>query len=111
MRQRTYRYWGKFKKVSEIEYDKSMLDQVGVRFRRLPEGEFHQACPISTHGHFWQLDVTGEALPLGSLLEIEQGSTLYWGAVQEVDGSKATVSIEHSLDTSRLQPLGEIWGK
>jgi hypothetical protein len=88
-----------------------MLEEVEVRLRRLPEGQFHPVLRVSTQGHFWQLDLGEEALPLGSLLEIEQGSTLYWGAIQEIDGSKATVSIEHSLDTARLQPLSEIWGE
>lgn len=89
----------------------SMPERVGVRLRRLPDGDFREARRITSQGRFWELDLAGETFPLGSLLEIEQDSTLYWGAVQELDGSTATVWIEHSLDRSRLQPVREVWGE
>lgn len=97
--------------VGAIEYHEAMPERVTVRVRRLPDGGFQEACRISSQGRFWELELDGEALALGSLLEIERESILYWGALQEIDGSKATVSIEHSLDTSRLQPIREIWGE
>jgi hypothetical protein len=58
-----------------------------------------------------ELDVTGEELPLGALLEIENGRTLFWGQLQQLEGNIAIVSVEHSLDTSRLQPIQEVWGE
>lgn len=88
-----------------------MPERVTVRLRRLPDGGFQEARRISSQGRFWVLEWEGEALALGSLLEIKRESVLYWGALQEIDGSKATVCIEHSLDTSRLQPIREIWGE
>jgi len=88
-----------------------MSNRVGVRVRRLPDGKFRDAAQISLEGRFLEVDVTGEALPLGALLEIENGPTLFWGQLQQIKGSSAIVSIEHSLDTSRLEPIREVWGE
>jgi len=87
-----------------------MSDTVGVRVRRLPDGPFHDALQISLEGRYLELDIT-EELPLGSLLEIERGPTLYWGQLQQLEGTTATVWLEHWLDSSRLQPIREVWGE
>ena len=88
-----------------------MPERVGVKVRRLPDGSFQGAQPISIQGRLWQLGIADESLQLSSLVEIEQGSTLYWGAVQQVEGSTATVWIEHCLDRARLQSIRELWGE
>lgn len=88
-----------------------MPERVAMKLRHLPEGEFQEACRVSSQGRYWELDVPRETPQLGSLLEIEHGSTVYWGVVEELDGSKATVLIEHSLETSRLKPIREVWGE
>jgi hypothetical protein len=96
---------------TEMEYDTCMPERVGVRVRRLPDGEFCNAFQTSSGDRFFELDVTGDGLPLGSLLEIESGSALYWGEVRQQAGSLALVWIEHSLDKSKLQPIRESWGE
>jgi hypothetical protein len=106
-----YRYPRKFKTTDKIEYDTYMPDRVGVKVRCLPDGDFHDALQVSSEGRFLELELTGESLPLGSLLEIEQGSMLYWGELQQVEGTTATVFVEHLLDSSGLQPIREIWGE
>jgi hypothetical protein len=88
-----------------------MPDRVGVRVRCLPDGHFRDAAQISWHGACLELDVPGETLPAGSLLEIEQGPVFLWGELQQLNGTTAIVSVEHSLDTSRLQSVREIWGE
>jgi len=88
-----------------------MPDRPGIRVRRLPDGAFQDATQISLEGRFLELNVTGEELPLGALLEIESGQTIFWGQLQQTNGVTAIVSIEHSLDTSRLQPIREVWGE
>jgi hypothetical protein len=88
-----------------------MPERLGVRVRRLPDGEFRNAFQTSSGGRFLELDVTGEELSLGSLLEIELGTTLFWGELLQLVGSTAVVRIEHSLDTSKLPPIREIWGE
>jgi len=88
-----------------------MPDRAGIRVRRLPDGEFHDAAQISLEGRFLELNVTAEELSVGALLEIESGPILFWGELQQKNGVTAIVSIEHSLDTSRLQPIREVWGE
>jgi hypothetical protein len=88
-----------------------MPGKVGVRVRRLPDGEFRDALQTSSGGRFLELDVTGETMSLGSLLEIEHGSTLYWGELLQWVGPTAVVRIEHSLDRSKLKPIRETWGE
>jgi hypothetical protein len=88
-----------------------MSGQVEVRVRRLPDGAFREATQISLEGRFLELDIGGETLPLGALLEIENGPTLLWGQLQQRKGDSAIVAIEHSLDTSRLGPIREVWGE
>ena len=88
-----------------------MPERVGIRVRRLPDGEFRDAIQTSSGGRLFELDVTGETLSVGSLLEIEDGSTLYWGELLQLLGSTAVVRIEHSLDRSKLQPIREAWGE
>jgi len=101
----------KFKTTGQIEYDTYMPERVGVRVRRLPDGEFRDALQTSSDGRFLELDLRGEVLSLGALLEIERGSTLYWGELLELAGATALVWIEHSLDRSKLQPIRETWGE
>ncbi len=88
-----------------------MPEGIVVRVRPLPGGDFRDARQVSSNGRFLELNISGESLPLGSLLEIEQGSSLYWGELQQFVGSAALIYIEHSLDRSRLQPIGDIWGE
>ena len=88
-----------------------MPEGIDVKVRCLPDGDFRDARLVSSNGRFVELNLSGENLPLGSLLEIEQGSSLYWGELQQQVGPTAIVSIEHSLDRSRLQPIREIWGE
>jgi hypothetical protein len=87
-----------------------MSEQARLKVRRLPDGQFSDVLEVSSGGRFLEFESSGERLPLGSLLEIEQGSMLYWGELQQLVGSTARVAIEHSLDRSRLQPIREIWG-
>jgi hypothetical protein len=100
----------KCKTIGSLEYDTYMPEGVGIRVRRLPEGDFRDALQVSTSGRFLELTLPGEPLPLGCLLEVEHGPSLYWGELQQLVGSTAIVCIEHSLDRSKLQPIGQIWG-
>ena len=88
-----------------------MPEKVGVRVRRLPDGEFHEALETSLGGRLIEISVTDEAFPLGSLLEFKRGSMLYWGDLVQLAGSTARIWIEHSLDRSKLQPVRDMWGE
>jgi len=88
-----------------------MPERVAVRLRRLPDGEFSDALQTASGERFIELHLAGQKLSLGSLLEIERGSTLYWGELRQMTGSTALVWIEHCLDRSQLKPIQEIWGE
>ena len=87
-----------------------MPDGVGIRLRCLPDGAFQQAAEIGWNHRILELDVTGCQLPQRALLEVESESMLYFGELVRNDGSTASVSVEHSLDRSRLEPIRETWG-
>jgi len=97
--------------MGQIEYDTCMPEKVGVRVRRLPDGEFSDALQTSSDGRFLEFELGCGAFSQGSLLEIERGTTVLWGELRTVSGSTARVWIEHSLDRSKLQPILEIWGE
>jgi hypothetical protein len=88
-----------------------MPEIVGVKVRALPVGEFRDALKLSSSDSFLELEIPGEIMPAGELLEIDCGPILYWGELVEVVGSKAVVRIDHSLDKAKLQPIREIWGE
>ena len=87
-----------------------MPEPVGVKVRCLPDGEFRDAIHTASEGRFFELDVTADTFSLGSLLEIEKGTMVYWGELKQFVGPAALVQIEHSLDRSKLQPIRDIWG-
>jgi len=87
-----------------------MSEPVGVKLRCLPDGQFQDVFEIALKGRLLELDLAGLDVPVGSLLEMECGSMLYLGQLQQKTGSVAVVLIEHSLDRTKLKPIQEIWG-
>jgi len=81
-----------------------------VRLRCLPDGAFQNASELGWKGRTLELDITGCELSQGVLLEIEAGSMLYFGELVRNDGSTASVSVEHSLDRAKLEPIQQTWG-
>ena len=110
VRYQPHRYARKCKKSGEIEYHTLMSERARMKVRRLPDGEFSDAFQVSAGGRFLEFESSGPLPPLGSLLEIEHGSMLYWGELQHIEGYTARVFVEHSLEGSHLQPIREIWG-
>ena len=87
-----------------------MSEDVGVRVRALPNGEFQPASETAWRGRLLELDLAGAHFPLGTLLEIERGPMLYLGQLQLQTGPAAVVAIEHSVDRDALKPILETWG-
>ncbi|MBZ5724549.1 MAG: hypothetical protein LAP87_06085 [Acidobacteriia bacterium] len=83
-----------------------------VRVRSLPDGEFVEGREVSRRGSVLELEIAnpGRELSQGALLEIESGSMLYLGELQQWSGSKVIVLVEHSLDRSKLSSIQESWG-
>ena len=87
-----------------------MPAEIGVKVRSLPDGEFHHASEIGWKGRLLELDVRNGIFPLGTLLEIEHGAMVYLGELQQLNGSKLVVAIEHSVNRETLKPIQEVWG-
>jgi hypothetical protein len=87
-----------------------MPEQSGVRLRVLPEGKSQDASIVGWKGRLLELDFPGGNFPLGTLLEIEHGTMVYLGELQQQTGAALIVAIEHSVDCKKLKPIQEIWG-
>jgi hypothetical protein len=81
-----------------------------VKFRQLPQGEFHEASHLGWEGRVLRIDLLGHDLALGAPLEIESGFMLYLGELCQRDGSVGSVLIEHSLDRAKLATDRDHWG-
>ena len=86
-----------------------MPEQIGVKVRTLPDGEFQHASEVGWVGRLLELDLSGGSFPPGTLLEIESGAMVYLGELQQQAGSRAVVAIEHSVNRSALKPIRDIW--
>jgi hypothetical protein len=88
-----------------------MPEQIGVKIRTLPDGEFRHASEVGWTGRLLELDLLGGSFPLGTLLEIENGGMVYLGQLQQQTGSRAVVAVEHSVNRDTLKPIQDIWGR
>ena len=94
-----------------MEYDTSMPAQNAVKVRCLPDGGFLEGTEAG-----WEKTSLSVALPgpkdgfsQGVLVEIECGSMLYLGEVQQCSESGFTARVEHSLDLHRLASIQDAW--
>jgi hypothetical protein len=87
-----------------------MSERLGIKLRRLPDGPSLNVFEVCVNGHFLELDLAGADVPVGALVEIERGSLVYLGELQQRQGQTATVQVEHTLDITRLKPIREMWG-
>lgn len=87
------------------------MSRIGVKLRCLPDGDFQEGHEIGRKGRMLELDLSDEArgFPRGALLEIECGSMLYLGELQERIGSTAVVLVEHAVDRARLASIQDAW--
>jgi hypothetical protein len=86
-----------------------MPEQIWVRVRALPDGEFRHASEVGWNGRLLELDLPNGSFPLGTLLEIEHGAMVYLGELQQITGRNAVVAVEHSVDLDKLKPIQETW--
>ena len=88
-----------------------MPDRIAVTLRSLPDGDRRNGYQSGWKGCFLELDLEQESQELcpGALLEIECGSMLYWGELQERKGSVAVVLVEHRVDRASLAAIQETW--
>jgi hypothetical protein len=103
-------WYRQYPKMKQVEYDTGMSEEIGLRVRALPDGEFQPASETGWKGRLLELDLAGGHFPLGALLEIEQGAMVYLGELQQRIGSTVVVAIEHSVNCDALKPIRETWG-
>lgn len=83
-----------------------------LRVRRLPDGPVEDATEGTWNKNLLTILLaaqTGEICK-GNLVQIESGSLLVLGEVQQVTGPEALVRVEHTIDRSKLATTQEIWG-
>jgi hypothetical protein len=88
-----------------------MSERICLRYRRLPEGEFLQGRHLACHGVRLEFDPESSdpGLVAGDLVELECGSTLYLGQIEERHGAGCVVAVEHSLDLAKLPAVQSAW--
>jgi len=91
---------------------KSHMSQAGeVALRRLPEGSFERALECSWSGRYVELSLLEDSkqFPLGALVEIDTGEFIYLGEIQRRHDLHLWISVEHSLNRSKLARIQEVW--
>jgi hypothetical protein len=89
-----------------------MSPRNSVKIRRLPQGKLLDAWENGWEGRYLNVDLTNHEpeFPMGSLVEIEGGSMMHLGELQQWKESIARVLVEHSVDRAKLAMIHETWG-
>jgi hypothetical protein len=95
-----------------MEYDTSMPERNSVKVRHLPDGDFLEGWEAGWENTSLCVDLPGpkDGFSPGVLVEIECGSMLYLGEVQQRSESGVTARVEHSLDRDKLASIQSTWG-
>jgi hypothetical protein len=89
--------------------DGTTTSGIVIRVRSLPDGGPHQGSEIGWNGRSLEIELPGQDLPVGTLLEIESDSKIYWGELKQRTGSRQVVLVEHAVDRARLAWLEKTW--
>jgi hypothetical protein len=81
-----------------------------MKVRRLPDGDFQEGLEAGWEGRLLRVEVSGEEFAVGMPLEIECGSMIYLGELQERSGSRHVILVEHSVDRAKLDFLEDSRG-
>jgi len=83
-----------------------------VRLRYLPDGGFLEGREAGWENAVLRVDLSGEknGFSQGVPVEIECGSMLYLGEVQQCSESGVTAKVEHVLDRHKLAAIQDAWG-
>jgi hypothetical protein len=95
-----------------MEYDTSMPDRNTVNLRCLPDGGFVEGREADWENAVLRVDLPGpkDGFSQGVPVEIECGSMLYLGEVQQCSESGVTARVEHRLDRHKLASIQNTWG-
>ena len=89
-----------------------MPDRNTVKVRLLPDGCFFEGREGGWENTSLRVDLPGtmDGIFHGALVEIECGSKLYLGEVQQCSATGFTTNVEHSLDLDKLASIQTTWG-
>jgi hypothetical protein len=89
-----------------------MPDRNLVKVRYLPDGRFLEGREGGWENAVLRVDLAGPAdgFSQGVPVEIECGSMLYLGEVQQCSESGVTARVEHALDCHKLASIQNTWG-
>jgi len=88
-----------------------MPAQNAVKVRYLPDGAFREGREAGWRKTCLSIDLPGpkDGFSRGALVEIECGSMLYLGEVQQSTESGFTASVENSVDLHKLASIQDAW--
>jgi hypothetical protein len=94
-----------------MEYDTFMPERNTVKVRYLPDGGILEGREAGWENTSLRVDLPGpkDGFSRGVLVEIESGSMLYLGEVQQCSESGVTARVEHSLDRHKLASIQNTW--
>ncbi len=90
-----------------------MSEQKCVKVRPLSHPEFREGFEGCWTGKMLDIDFADAAAPewdLGSLVEVESGTRIYLGVLQESGESGISILVEHMLDRGEIQWIPDVWG-
>jgi hypothetical protein len=89
-----------------------MPDRNTVKVRHLPDGGILEGWEAGWENGSLLVDLPGpkDGFSRGALVEIECGSMLYLGEIQQCSESVVTARVEHSLDRDKLASIRNTWG-
>ncbi len=89
-----------------------MPDRNTVKVRYLPDGAFLEGREGGWENAVLRVDLAGpkDGFSRGAPVEIECGSMLYLGEVQECSESGITARVGHALDRHELASTQTTWG-
>jgi hypothetical protein len=91
-----------------------MSEAVGIRFRRMPDGEFHQAPEMAWRGRILEIGLPAGTLApelaVGVLVEIQSAEGLYLGVLEEASPERLCVRVEHAVRWEQVEWIQDVWG-
>lgn len=91
-----------------------MTEAVGIRIRRLPDGEFHEAPQMAWRGRILEIGLSAGTrapeLAAGVLVEIQSAEGLYLGVLEELSPERLGVRVEHAVRWEQVEWIQDVWG-
>jgi hypothetical protein len=90
-----------------------MAEASRVKVRVLPGGELWEAVETGWTGRVVHIEYTAQTLEIppavGVPVEIDTGTKVYLGILEDSTASGASVLVEHLLDSSNIEWIDRVW--